>query len=412
MPVDRARTQYEPKVSIKRLDQVTLLDSEETSGTSAVNKKGYVKDLHKMEVVNVNGNMTLTSTQGYIHFRNVAASDIEVNLELDSIEVGEKCKFEQTGTETITIVTDEGGLTINSPSGLSTSEAGDTLIVFKYASTAFNIEVYKAGAFATTTYVDTELSKKTDKSFENIYAFGTSSDSGVTFTATTDLQTTSGFPLIVLIAISETNDGELFLTSNGDVLKIRDGSGNELIGGELIPGRTYIAKYQSATLPSGIDAIYLLPEINKKSGVYNYQDTATAITPISVVSSTWTTMTNNILGALSLRFPASGVSDVWNYLSNRFDFSQLTLGSSIMIRFHLTITTTSANQIVRTRGIVSEGVLNVEVPTSETTYKTAGTHDLAFTQLFTVLTETVRDNPIRFELWSDDDLDVVVQGWN
>lgn len=57
------------------------------------------------------------------------------------------------------------------------------------------------------------------------------------------------------------------------------------------------------------------------SGFLDYQDTATAGTPINPAASTWTKLTNNELGANTRKnFAPDGVTDLWDPVTNEFDF--------------------------------------------------------------------------------------------
>lgn len=90
-------------------------------------------------------------------------------------------------------------------------------------------------------------------------------------------------------------------------------------------------------------------------GFFDYADLATQTTPLSLVSNVSKKLTNDTLGDSTNTSNAPyGVSSVWNATSNVFDFSQLSIGDTIDIRFDVNVTTTVNNQIVK--GYVKLGV--------------------------------------------------------
>jgi hypothetical protein len=86
---------------------------------------------------------------------------------------------------------------------------------------------------------------------------------------------------------------------------------------------------------------YSLAEV----GWYDYNDTATTTTPIAItLANTFYDLTNNKLGAQTTNaYGVSDTVDLWNSATNRFDFSNLPLGSVVTTRVDLNWTTASAN---------------------------------------------------------------------
>ena len=85
-------------------------------------------------------------------------------------------------------------------------------------------------------------------------------------------------------------------------------------------------------------------------GMADYNDTATASTPITLVADTWTTITNDGLGSFTnlIHFPVD-VTSLMNTPAGSFDFSELPLGCVVMIRNDMTITPTNNNSLLETR---------------------------------------------------------------
>jgi hypothetical protein len=110
----------------------------------------------------------------------------------------------------------------------------------------------------------------------------------------------------------------------------------------------------------------------EKLGSYNYQSTlgSTAYTgtPVKLLNNGLGTLTNKTYGF-------TGIADVFNTTTNQFDFSSLSLGDIVNIRYDYTITTSAVNQ---------ESNLYLEIgvgggsPTTrnqhDTFFKVAGSH--------------------------------------
>ena len=153
---------------------------------------------------------------------------------------------------------------------------------------------------------------------------------------------------------------------------------------------------------------------SERFGVYNYDDLATKTTPISIAAAdTWYDVTNDNAGPNAINFPLTGVSDVWDTVSQSFDFSQLSLGDMIDIRIDLVATSTAVNQDFSISLFLADDTgTPIEIPfISEQVYKSVGTHKLLrFNALF-IGYAIVRDNQARFKIKSSDPGSVVVNGW-
>ena len=90
-------------------------------------------------------------------------------------------------------------------------------------------------------------------------------------------------------------------------------------------------------------------------GFFDYADLATQTTPISFVNGVDKKLTNDGLGATTNKnYPPYGITDVWSTSTNACNFTQLSLGDAVGIRFDVTATTTSANQDIS--GYIKLGV--------------------------------------------------------
>ena len=143
-------------------------------------------------------------------------------------------------------------------------------------------------------------------------------------------------------------------------------------------GEIYVANgsgsgvWTSPPIPAGVVS----------QGVYDYNDLATASTPIALtVAGTQYEMTNDGAGPFTnLGYVLTGLPNIWDVATNRFDFnagSVLKLGDTVDIRFDFEVTTSTANTAVNfdiELGIGGSPYQLVINPS--TNFKTAGTYKL------------------------------------
>lgn len=148
-------------------------------------------------------------------------------------------------------------------------------------------------------------------------------------------------------------------------------------------------------------------------GFFDYNDSATATTPINVPNNgTFVYLTNDGLGAFTNKnYPPSGITDVWNATTNTFDFSQLPLGSKMDYRLDLEITTNSNNQEVNVVLELGIGGFNYDLSVAERSYKTPKTHKLVVSNFAYMGDLNTRDNGAKFKVSSDGVVTVKVNGW-
>jgi hypothetical protein len=148
-------------------------------------------------------------------------------------------------------------------------------------------------------------------------------------------------------------------------------------------------------------------------GFFDYADLATQTTPLSFVTGVDKKLTNDGLGATTNKnYPPYGITDVWSTSTNACNFSQLSLGDAVGIRFDVTATTTSANQVVRAYiklaiGTPSEYILNIFAQQIKTAQENQFT---LFTKLY-IGSEDIRTAPAEFYILSDNNGNVKVNGW-
>lgn len=152
--------------------------------------------------------------------------------------------------------------------------------------------------------------------------------------------------------------------------------------------------------------------LQNQIGYVDYNDSATAGTPIRVSPSTWTKLTNNKLGANTRTRLPSGITNLWNSTTNQLDLTQLPVDTMVEFRVDIAVTTSAANQVVKFRNSLAiGGTTPFQIETTEMNFKTAGAKNLAINGNFYVGSIDVSSNPGEFQLWSDASCTVVVRGW-
>jgi hypothetical protein len=148
---------------------------------------------------------------------------------------------------------------------------------------------------------------------------------------------------------------------------------------------------------------------DKKFGVWNLAHGGGSQ---SIPSSTWVAVENDTLGANTITtFALSGV-DIYDLMSQRFNYNDLTLADSIEYRVDGEITTTSVNQVAQLRLVLSFGILNIPLNFYYNTFKSVGTYPIFASLRSPLLTESVRINPARMELFSDAGATLNLNGYN
>lgn len=149
----------------------------------------------------------------------------------------------------------------------------------------------------------------------------------------------------------------------------------------------------------------------RRSGFFDYNDAATAGSPIVVPGTgAFVKLTNDTLGAFTNRdFPPTGVTDVWDDIAQEFNWSQLQNGDTVDIRIDLELTTTSANQQINIGLELGGGAYTL--PFGQAIIKTADTGDyLRYSGIY-IGDDTTRLGGGFFKIASDSTLNVVVRGW-
>ena len=153
--------------------------------------------------------------------------------------------------------------------------------------------------------------------------------------------------------------------------------------------------------------------IIQKHGFFDYNDLATATTPISVTGgSGFSYLTNDELGSFTNKlYPPDGVTDVWDASTNAFDFSELNLGSKVELRVDVEVTIAGANAEVDISIDLGIGVAIYTIAVGRQYFKSAGTYHIVLSNFIYIGDTATLNGGGKFKIESSNDMDVVVNGW-
>jgi len=148
-------------------------------------------------------------------------------------------------------------------------------------------------------------------------------------------------------------------------------------------------------------------------GFLDYNDDATSTTPISVTGGAgFVDLTNDGLGPFTNKtYAPQGVTDIWDTSNNRFDFSDLKVGDQVIVRVDLTVTTSSANQVLQMALELGTGGSPYDLNFLRNQYKSAGVKDIVVTVPFYIGDTNTLNNFGKIKIQSPDNCDVQVNGW-
>lgn len=97
-------------------------------------------------------------------------------------------------------------------------------------------------------------------------------------------------------------------------------------------------------------------DITDHIGLVDYNDASTASTPIDLVAGEWTDVPNDKLGSFTLEsFLPSSITSLIDPSTGYLDFSELTLGSDILIRFDGRVNPNINNALFQARYVLGQG---------------------------------------------------------
>ncbi len=174
-----------------------------------------------------------------------------------------------------------------------------------------------------------------------------------------------------------------------------------------------MADYNSAYTGAQIDEA-VQRGLVRQYGWQNFQDTATALSPIALSSSdTWYDLTNNAAGTLTTTdYKVEGHGTIWDSATNTFDFSSLSVGDMVRIRFDILASSSGTNRIFTTRLAFGTGYTFANV-LDRAYFKNSTTDGQIFRYFaFAMLTADTVNNPAKLQISCDSSGSTVkVNGW-
>lgn len=149
---------------------------------------------------------------------------------------------------------------------------------------------------------------------------------------------------------------------------------------------------------------------DSKMGNYDYNNTASS----QSFTGTEIELFNNSLGSLTdVSNGLKSIPEPYNNVTNAFDWSKLDIGDRVDIRLDVTITTTTANQIVELYMKNAIGGANpYNISWLEKGYKNSGLQNsIQISNFFYLKDDNTRLNPSKFAFMSDDNATILVTGW-
>lgn len=157
-----------------------------------------------------------------------------------------------------------------------------------------------------------------------------------------------------------------------------------------------------------------IEELQTNYGFVDYNDSATSVTPISLLADTWTKLTNNTLGPYTKddQLPA-GVTRIWNAITNQFVFDELPLNTTIYGRFDIEITTSVLDSVVDLIAVVGVGSTSeFEVPLMTSAFfTTSGVKKIAPFNGMYIGSNDIKNYPTEIRIRSTSACTVKVNGW-
>lgn len=161
---------------------------------------------------------------------------------------------------------------------------------------------------------------------------------------------------------------------------------------------------------------YLIKDNNPRPvsmGISDYNDTATATTPIAVPGNgSNVALTNDAAGPFTNEaYAIPGTPPIWDSVSQTFDWSFLALGDAVDVRLDIEVTTTTPNQNVAVDLVMAVGGSSYPIPYINQTFKSAGVHPLNRYNGVYMGDSNTLDNGANFVVRSDAPASVKVNGW-
>ena len=164
------------------------------------------------------------------------------------------------------------------------------------------------------------------------------------------------------------NDVEMVVpdTSANDVLEIRSNSAKFTDVKVFFPDDTITGVGAGSTtateLRDALEVIFFLDEsgggsdVSAHHGFFDYNDTSTSTSSISLLADVWANVPNDGLGAFTnLDYIPTGMTKLMDTSNGSLDFTELTLGSDVLIRIDFNVTPQTNNALLESRYVLGTG---------------------------------------------------------
>ena len=160
--------------------------------------------------------------------------------------------------------------------------------------------------------------------------------------------------------------------SDNDILKIRSNSATPTefivkIGIDTVTG-VGAGSTTATELKDSLKEIFFLNEgssggVGDHFGFLDFNDSSTAASPVTLSPDVWTDIPNDKQGAFSnTGYGPEGVTSLMDGNTGYLDFTQLTLGSDVMIRIDFIVTPNTNNSLLETRYVLGQGAGEYALP--------------------------------------------------
>jgi hypothetical protein len=120
--------------------------------------------------------------------------------------------------------------------------------------------------------------------------------------------------------------------------------------------KLYPAEGYGLHMRSAVSIRDQLEALSDSNGFLDYNDTSTSSTPLSLVSGVWTDIPNDGLGAFTNKnYRPANVTEVLDVSTGYLDFSQLELGSELILRNDFSVTPSTNNSLLEVRYLLGTG---------------------------------------------------------
>jgi len=153
-------------------------------------------------------------------------------------------------------------------------------------------------------------------------------------------------------------------------------------------------------------------ELKNYSGFLDYNDLATASSPISILAGNTAKLTNDGLGPFTNKaHPPTGVTDVWLTAGQTFDFSELSLGAIVHYRLDITVDISGANAEVTGEIELAAGGTPYTLNIFRNYFKSAGVYNITVANFIYMGDNNTLNGGGEFRVSSSNNTDVRVNGW-